>query len=43
MSSLVFLISMGFVVYFLINGDKQDQIDRKEFMEKENDLKGKRK
>jgi hypothetical protein len=28
MSSVVFLISMGFVVYFLIQGDKKDRIDR---------------
>lgn len=28
MSSVVFLISMGFVIYFLIQGDKQDKLDR---------------
>jgi len=28
MSSVVFLISMGFVIYFLIQGDRQDRIDR---------------
>lgn len=43
MSSVVFLISMGFVIYFLLKGDKQDQIDRKEFIQKENDLKDKKK
>ncbi|WP_262984197.1 hypothetical protein [Colwellia hornerae] len=29
MSSVVFLISMGFVIYFLIKGHKQDLVDRK--------------
>lgn len=33
MSSIVLLISMGFVVYFLIQGDKQDRIDREEKLE----------
>jgi hypothetical protein len=28
MSSVVFLISIGIVIYFLIQGDKQDRIDR---------------
>jgi hypothetical protein len=43
MSSLAFLISMGFVIYFLVKGDKQDQIDRKEFLEKESKMKGNKK
>jgi hypothetical protein len=43
MSSVVFLISMGFVIYFLIKGNKQDEIDRKEAMTKEDNLKGIRK
>ncbi len=30
MSSIVFLISMGLVIYFLIQGDKQDKLDREE-------------
>ena len=34
MSSLIFLISMGFVIYFLVKGDKQDQIDRDEELER---------
>jgi hypothetical protein len=42
MSSVVFLISMGLVVYFLIQGDKQDKIDRSEYLEKEKSSKGKR-
>jgi len=35
MSSVVFLISMGFVIYFLIKGDKQDKIDRDESPKKQ--------
>lgn len=31
MSSLVFLISMGFVIYYLQKGDAQDRIDREKF------------
>jgi hypothetical protein len=30
MSSLVFLISMGLVIYFLLQGDKQDRLDRQQ-------------
>jgi len=30
MSSIVFLISMGFVIHFLIKGHKQDLIDREQ-------------
>jgi len=33
MSSVVFLISMGIVIYFLIQGDKQDRIDRETKLE----------
>jgi len=33
MSSIVFLISMGFVIYFLIQGDRQDRIDREKKLE----------
>jgi hypothetical protein len=43
MSSLAFLISMGFVLYFLVKGDKQDQIDRKESLENESKMTGKKK
>jgi hypothetical protein len=43
MSSFAFLISMGFVIYFLVKGDKQDQFDRKEFLEKESKMKGNKK
>ena len=34
MSSIVFLISMGLVIYFLVKGDKQDRIDRDEELER---------
>ena len=34
MSSAVLLISMGFVIYFLIKGDKQDRLDRDEALKK---------
>lgn len=43
MSSVVFLISMGFVIYFFIQGDNQDQIDRAEYLDKEKKLKRNRK
>jgi hypothetical protein len=43
MSSIVFLISMGFVIYFLVKGDKKDRNDRDEELEqvKKNKLENK--
>jgi len=43
MSSIVFLISMGLVIYFLIQGDRQDKIDREEAVKKNDKIKGKNK
>jgi hypothetical protein len=40
MSSIVFLISMGLVIYFLIQGDKQDKIDREETIKEASKKKG---
>jgi len=36
MSSVVFLISMGLVIYFLILGNKQDRLDREEALAEQN-------
>ncbi len=35
MSSLIFLFSMALVIYLLLQGDKQDKIDRQQSLETE--------